>query len=303
MTKKYKLTLLQKRAVVGLLFISPWLLGFLTFYVKSIFMAVKWSFNSIELLDTGGVKFTYVGLDNYIYMLTEHGSFTQTLVNSVFDIGIDIPLIIFFSLLMAILLNQKFKGRTLVRAIFFIPVILNADAIMETINTARQLMVDGVSTVAVDTASSAVNINVDYYFAMFENIGMPPSILDYVVSAVGRINDIITRSGVQIVVFIAALQAVPASMYEVSKIEGATAYETFWKVTFPMVTPLIITNIVYTVVDSFINSDVVNAAYEMAFTNQKWGYSSAMSLISSVIVCAILVIVCGLISRKTFYYN
>ncbi len=303
MTKKHKLTLLQKRAVAGLLFIAPWLLGFILFYVRSIFVAVKWSMNSIELLDSGGVKLTFVGLDNYIYMLTEHGSFTQTLTRSVGDIVIDIPLIIFFSLLMAILLNQKFKGRTLIRAIFFIPVILNADAIMETINTARQLMVNGVSTVAVDTASSGVSINVDYYLAMFENIGMPAGILEYVVSAVGRINDIITRSGVQIVVFIAALQAVPSSMYEVSKIEGATAYETFWKVTFPMVTPLIITNIVYTVVDSFVNSEVVNAAYDMAFTNQKWGYSSAMSLMSTIIVCTILVVVCGLISKKTFYYN
>lgn len=303
MNKNRKLTLMQKRAIVGILFISPWLIGFIWFYLRSIFVAFQWSLNDISVGESGGATLNFVGLQNYYYMLFEHGSFNQTLVESIGDICIDVPLIIFFSLLMAIMLNQEFKGRTLVRAIFFLPVILNADAIMDTINSARSMMVNGVSTVAVDASSSAVSINVDYYMMMFEDIGMPVAILDYVVGAVGRISDIITRSGVQIVVFIAALQAIPPSLYEVSKIEGATAYETFWKITFPMVTPLIITNIVYTVVDSFVNSTVVDTAYDMAFTNQQWGYSSAMSLISTLIVCTILGVVCAIISKRTFYYN
>ena len=106
----------------------------------------------------------------------------------------------------------------------------------------------------------------------------------------------------QIIIFIAALQSVPGALYEVAKIEGATGYETFWKVTFPMVSPLIITNVVYTIVDSFVDSDVVEKAYDMAFVNFDWGVS-AMSLLSSVIVIALLVIVCKLISKKVFYYN
>ena len=121
--------------------------------------------------------------------------------------------------------------------------------------------------------------------------------------AVNRINNIVSASGVQIVIFIAALQSIPSSMYEVAKIEGATGYETFWKVTFPMVMPHIITNIVYTVVDSFISSDVVTLAYNTAFTEFNYGLSSVFSLVSTVVTCAILVLVCGFISRKTFYYN
>ena len=92
-------------------------------------------------------------------------------------------------------------------------------------------------------------------------------------------------------------------MYEVAKIEGATAYETFWKVTFPMVMPHIITNVVYTVVDSFISSDVVTLAYETAFTEFNYGLSSVFSLVSTVVTCLILVLVCGFISKRTFYYN
>ena len=95
----------------------------------------------------------------------------------------------------------------------------------------------------------------------------------------------------------------PGALYEVAKIEGATGYETFWKVTFPMVSPLIITNVVYTIVDSFVDSDVVEKAYDMAFVNFDWGVSVAMSLLSSVIVITLLIIVCKLISKKVFYYN
>jgi ABC-type sugar transport system permease subunit len=238
-----------------------------------------------------------------MYIFTEHGTFNQTLVNSMGEVVIDVPLIIFFSLLMAMILNTKFKGRTLVRAIFFLPVIMNSEAITSAMNLAREMMQTGLSGSSSELLESANSgVNMDYYIALFKTLALPDSILDYIVSAVGRISDIISLSGVQIVIFIAALQSVPSSLYEVAKIEGATTYETFWKVTFPMVMPHIITNIVYTVVDSFTSSDIVSLAYT-EFTQTNYGYSAAMSLVSTVLVCSILGIVCAWISKHTFYYN
>lgn len=303
MKKKKRMTLSQKRAIVGLLFISPWLIGFLLFYLRSLIMSLNFSLSVATILDTGGYETTYVGLKNFTYALSEHGMFSQILTTSIFDL-IDVPLIIFFSLFMAILLTKKFKGRTLVRAIFFLPVIMNSGAIQAALAMSAQMMSGGIaSTTAELNAVGDTTVNVEYYIDMFRMLAMPDVILDFVIGAVGRINSIITASGVQIVIFIAALQAVPSSLYEVAKIEGATGYETFWKVTFPMVTPLIITNIVYTVVDTFVNSEVVELAYDTIFLKQDYGLGSAMSLLSTAIICGILVIVVGLISKKTFYYN
>ena len=148
-----------------------------------------------------------------------------------------------------------------------------------------------------------LGVDVAYFIELFKNLAMPDKLLDYIVAAVARINDIISASGVQIIIFIAALQSIPGSMYEVAKIEGATAYETFWKVTFPMVMPHIITNVVYTVVDNFAQSDVVQLAYDTCFNEINYGLSSTMSFVSTVIVCVILVLVCGFIQKRTFYYN
>lgn len=305
MKKKRKMTLAGKRAICGLLFISPWLIGFILFYVRSLFLAGRFSLSVVSINpESGGYDLAFNGIKNYIYEFAEHANFSQTLVTSLQDILIDVPLIVFFSLLMAMLMNKKFTGRTLIRAIFFIPVIMNSEAIATTIATARAAMMGGLSatsTALSEAASSSVNM--DYYISLFKDLAIPDSLLDYVVGAVGRINDIISSSGVQIVIFIAALQSIPSSLYEVAKIEGATGYETFWKVTFPMVMPHIITNIVYTVVDSFINSDIVTMAYDTAFTNQNWGLSSAMSLTTTVIICLILGLVCGFIQKRTFYYN
>ena len=305
MNKKKKMTLATKRAIVGLLFLSPWIIGFLAFYVRSLIMSIQFSLNTVNI-DTanGGYTLTFNGIKNFIYAFAEHGSFSQTLVLSLQDILIDVPLIVFFSLFMAMLMNKKFRGRTLVRAIFFLPVIMNSEAIISAIDVIRDLMMGGLSATSgamSDAASSGVNM--DYYIALFGELALPDSLLNYIVGAVGRINDIISASGVQIVIFIAALQSIPSSLYEVAKIEGATGYETFWKVTFPMVMPHIITNIVYTVVDSFVNSDIVTMAYETAFLQQNWGLSAAMSLITTVIVCLILGVVCGFIQKRAFYYN
>lgn len=303
--KRKKLSLTTKRSITGYLFILPWLVGFIWFYARSLFMSVQFSFSNLTVNPGGGYTLDFAGLGNYIYAFRVHGSFKQILTTSVGNMLIDVPLITFFSLFMAILLNKNFKGRTLVRAIFFLPVILNSGAIMDAMDLARTMMSGGISSASAEMAQATAGngVSIQYYVQMFASLGLPDQIIEYIMGAVSRISDIINASGVQIIIFIAALQSIPGALYEVAKIEGATAYETFWKVTFPMVMPHIITNVVYTVVDSFADSDVVDLAYETAFTNNNYGLSSVMSLVSTLITCLILILVCRFIQKRTFYYN
>lgn len=310
MKRKRKLTLLQRRKMTGFLFILPWLVGFLIFYVRSIFMAGQFAFSELTMdAVNGGYKLTSVGLENLRYAFRVHGTFKQILTTSVLDMVIDVPLITFFSLFMAILLNKNFKGRTIVRAIFFLPIIMNSGAITAAMDLSAQMMQGGISSQAAEMltsstqASGTLALDIDFFIDTFMSLGLPVTFIGYIIAAVTRINDIIAASGVQIIIFIAALQSIPGSMYEVAKIEGATGYETFWKVTLPMVMPHIITNVVYTIVDSFTESGVVDLAYKTAFSDFNYGLSSVFSLVSTVITCIILVTVCGLIQKRTFYYN
>ena len=204
------------------------------------------------------------------------------------------------------LLNKKFPGRAVVRAIFFLPVILASGAIVDAMAMGEMMMQGGVSGQMQEmeaSASSAIAFDIDYLISMFMNLGLPAKLMNYITSAVGRINDIISMSGVQIVIFIAALQSIPGSLYEVAKIEGATGYETFWKITFPMVMPHIITNVVYTIVDSFEESEILKLADTTTFTKLDYGIGSVMTITSTMITCIILVAVVGFIQKKTFYYN
>ncbi len=302
--KKRRLSLESKRKINGYLFILPWLVGFIVFYVRSLFMTVEFSLSDLQMdVVNGGYNLTWVGLKNFIYAFTAHGSFKQILTSSVLNMVVDIPLIIFFSLFMALLLNRKFKGRTLVRAIFFLPVILNAEAILDAIESATAMVATGVSAASQEVAAESAGIGMAYYIDLFGSLMLPKSVLEYIVGATERITSIISASGVQIVIFIAALQSIPSNLYEVAKMEGATAYETFWKVTLPMITPHIITNIVYTVVDSFVSSDVVTLAYNEAFTNYNYGLSSVFSLVSTLVTCGILLLICGTITKKSSFYN
>lgn len=303
--QKKKRSLSQRRAMKGFIFILQWLIGFIWFYVRSLVMTVQFTFSEMTVNPGGGYSLNFVGVNNFIYAFRAHATYKQVLTTSIGNMLIDVPLITFFSLFMAMLLNRKFKGRTLVRAIFFLPVILNSDAISAAMDLARSMMSGGISNSASELAEAAAGsgVSVEYYIQMFTSLGLPETIIEYISGAVGRISDIINASGVQIIIFIAALQSIPGSMYEVAKIEGATAYETFWKVTFPMVMPHIITNVVYTVVDSFTRSDVVELAYTTAFKYFNYGLSSVFSLVSTIITCLILVIVCRLIQKRTFYYN
>ena len=305
--KKKRLSLMRKRMIAGYLFILPWLEGFIIFYIRSIFQTVQFSFSEMTMdAINGGYTLTPVGWENFRYAFLEHGSFKQTLTSSVMNMLVDVPLITFFSLFMAMILNKKFPGRAIVRAIFFLPVILASGAIVDAIAMGEMMMQGGVSGQMQEmeaSASSAIAFDIDYLISMFMNLGLPAKLLDYITSAVGRINDIISMSGVQIVLFIAALQSIPSSLYEVAKIEGATGYETFWKITFPMVMPHIITNVVYTIVDSFEESEILKLADTTTFDMWNYGLGSVFSLVSTIVTCIILVVVVGFIQKRTFYYN
>jgi len=296
-----------KKKLTGLLFVSPFIIGFVAFYLRSLFLTVQFSLSDITLGQGGlaGYSLSFAGLRHYLFALVEHGTFQQDLTVSILDMMIDVPLIIFLSLFMALLLNQQFKGRTMARAIFFFPVILNSEAIAAAIAMARAMMMGGMNPVSADIvqATSSGSVNIGYYLYMLRELQLPASLLDYVVGAVTRINHIITASGVQLVIFIAALQSISPSLYEVAKIEGATPYETFWKVTFPMVSPLIVTNVVYTVVDSFVRSQVVTLSYRTIFEFHNYSLGSVFSLLSMLVVCLLLLIVSTIISKRAYYHN
>lgn len=302
MKSKKKMTLSRKRSIVGLLFISPWLLGFLTYYANGLFDTVVMAFSDVQKNEAGGFTSVFNGIENFKYAFLEDPEFNQILANSVIDILIDVPLIIFFSLFLAIILNGNFRGRTVFRAILFLPVIMGAGVIVDAIDAAQAVVSGGL-----DAVSGSMTVTQDTGMAQilgaFVEFGVPEKLITYLSQAVERIFTVVRASGVQTIIFIAALQSISSSLYEVAKIEGATAYETFWKVTMPMVSPMILTNVVYTIVDSFTKSDIIAKAEEMAFTSFKYGISSAMSLISTVVVCGLLLIICGLISKKVFYHN
>ncbi len=303
MKKRKKIPLSTKRAAAGFLFCLPWFLGFIWLYARGIFMAGRFSLSELKLAETGGFNLHYVGLQNYHFAFFEDSQFNQLLVAALRDMVIDVPLIIFFSLFVAIILNGKIKGRAIIRAIFFLPVIMNAGAINDALELAKMAASGGVPAVSSEVSGMGSSFNIYYLLSMFIELGMPEKLIMYLSTAITRIYDIIQTSGVQIIIFIAALQAVSGSMYEVAKIEGATAYETFWKVTLPMVSPLILTNVVYTIVDAFGKSEVVERAYTMAFEGQKWGVSAAMSLTATLACSIVLVVVGMLLSKKVFYYN
>lgn len=298
---KMRLTLTRKRSLLGLLFISPWLLGFVFLFAGPLLQSIRFSFNKL-IISPGGYELEYVGWTNFKDALFVDANFNRILTESVLGMGIDVPLILFFSLFSAVLLNQKFRGRALARAIFFLPVILASGAISAA-EASGLINLVGNSSVAEEMGQASSTFNVLSMVRILSQAGFPAGMTDYIIDAVMRIYEIITASGVQILIFLAALQSVPGSMYEVAKIEGATAYESFWKITFPMVSPLILTNVIYTIIDSFADSPVTQTIYQTAFKSQNFGLSASMAWLYTLVVCLILVVIGIVVSRKTFYQN
>ena len=292
------LTLRHKEIIGGFLFISPWLIGIVIFYFYNLWQLGIYSFNEIIIdIAYGGYRLESIGLGNYRHILFEHGRFNRLLWESIVALLWELPLITFFSLFMAILLNRKFALRGMIRVIFFLPVIIATPAIRDMLVAVTGVAITGITP---DAGAAATGIDTRAFVMTLLRFGLPLNVALFLLDAISRLHDVIRMSGVQILIFLAALQSIPSSLYEVSQIEGATAYEAFWKITLPMVSPFILTNIVFTIVNNFADSRVINHAVDVAFP-MHFGMASAMAIVSSLAVMLLLVVVCALVSRKVFY--
>ncbi len=306
--KRRKIASLDKRkARVGWIFVLPFIIGFILVYLPILTDSIWLSLNEMTIVKNGGYTLEFVGFKNYGEALfgTYGTTYIQTLITGIGSLVLEVPAILLFSLFMAILLNQKMMGRAAFRAIFFLPVVL-ATGIMETIENQNILgaymgetsgIDDGSGSSAADSIVSAMDIE-----TLFASMKVGTKLVGYVVDIVNQIYGIVNRSGVQMLIFLAGLQSISPAIYEACKIDGATGWETFWKVTFPMISPMILVNAVYTIIDSFTTESNTVMSYITSITNKVGDeVSTAMSWIYFLIVILILLIVAGVMSMFVFY--
>ena len=266
------------------------------------------SFYELTILNGGGFSLEWIGLENYQYALFKDSSFTETLVKGMKELAFDVPAILLFSLFMAVLLNQKMAGRALFRAIFFIPVILST-GIMESVEGQNILgsYMEDASGVNDGSGSSTANeiVSTMDIERLFSSMKVGQGLVDFVKDMINNIYDIVNRSGVQMLIFLAGLQSISPSIYESAYMEGASSWETFWKITFPMISPMILVNTIYTVIDSFTSSSNTVMSYISSVYNGSNGgntvRATAMSWIYFLVIIAILAVVAGLLSAYVFY--
>ena len=304
--KKRGASLDVKKARAGWLFVLPFIIGFVLLYLPVIYDSIKYSFHDIRILTGGGFKLSWVGFDNYSNALFVDPNFVQKLGQGITQLILDIPAIVIFSLFVAILLNGKIAGRAAFRAIFFIPVLLTTGLIAEidASNTLANYMGDaeGIDTGSGESQVAEI-VSVMDIEALFSNMMIGTELVQYVVNLVNNIFNIINRSGVQMLIFLSGLQSISPAIYESCSIDGASGWETFWKITLPMVSPMILVNAVYTVIDSFTSSSNVVMQYieSQSPTSSGDPLTSAMSWMYFLIVILMIAAVAGLVSAFVFY--
>ena len=299
-------SLTKRKARSGWLFVLPFVIGILVVYLPIILDSICYSFFQISPVAGGGYTLTFKGIEFYKSALVDNTTFTTTLVAGIEQLLVDTPMILIFSLFIAVVLNQRMLGRAAFRAIFFIPVVLST-GLMEAINASDKLsgymgggdgggISDGSGGDGAAEIVSAVDIE-----RLFEGVKIGSELVDYVANAVNSIYNIVNRSGVQMLIFLAGLQGISPSIYEASSIEGATAWETFWKITFPMISPMILVNAIYTIIDSFTSQSNVVMKYIATIYENAQEVATAMSWIYFTVIMAIIGLFVLIASSFVFY--
>ena len=285
---KLRLTLRQRQSINGFLFILPWMVGFLVFVARPFAHSIRLAFSKVDMM--AGFRLSFVGWDNFNEAFFIDERFVPILVTVIQRNLVDVPIILTFSLFTAFLVHQKIRGVTLFRAIFFLPVVI-----------ASGLVVQRLFQQDVGSIEAVIGLDIPTLVYMY----LPARFADIVIDVMNRLTLILWRSGIQILLFIAGFQGISPTLYEASRIDGATDWEIFWKITLPMLSPIIIVNTIYTIVDGFtdIFNPMVNFLRTVAFSGSfRLGYAAALGWIYFILIF-ILIGTVFISSRKWVYYG
>lgn len=283
--------LIYTRNLYGYTFVLPWIIGLLLFFIVPIAKSVIYAFSKVEIGSKGLVT-DFIGIENIRYMLLEDAHYTNNLRDSVISMLTSLPIIASLSLILAVILNQNFKGRLFARAIFFLPVII-ANSV--TMNVMRSEYVQ----VPLFTVSSGAQYNygglIDFN-SILSQLNMPNSITNLFSGYLENVFNLIWSCGVQTILFLAGLQSITKQLYEVSRIEGASRWEEFWFIEIPMLRHVLLLVLIYTMIELFVamDSPVMEQIYSSMYNSQiydkssamLWGYFIIIGIIMSLILLA-----------------
>ena len=305
MPKRQKHSLERKQSRYGYLFTLPIILGFALMYIPVIVQSLIYSFSSITYQQGKGMVTEWIGTANYETALQANdATFMSTVINSTLALIPQIFVILIFAFFMANILNQNFRGRTPARVIFFIPVIMSTGVISYFDSLGS--FVDTYSKQGkLDVGSAGVSFDYSQIQQIVSSSLGSSELSEVVMAAVDGIYGIITSAGVQMLVFLSGLQSISPNMYEAAKVEGATGWEIFWKISFPMISPLILVNLMYTVIDLFLKSDNKAIAYinEALQSSSRYAEASALSWIYTIVILLFVGIALLLVKKFVVYQD
>lgn len=274
----------------GHMFTLPWLIGIIIFFIIPLVQSVWYSFAKISVVENG-IETKFIGLDNYKQIIQADPNYTKWLSSGITSFFYTLPLIILVSMVLAMLLNQKFVGRLFFRALYFLPVIIASGVVMTLVfqTTSSDMGSMGVS----DTYTSNM-FSVDDIIGWLQVDG---KVAEYVILVINKIFDLVWQSGIQTVLFLAGLQSIPSSLYEASRVEGATKWEEFWFITFPMLSQVTLLVAVFTMVEIMTNtrSSIISNIYKMM--------SSGIYDETSAMIWFYFLVGGGLMALVLFLYN
>lgn len=262
---------------VGWSFLALWAFGFLVFTMIPMFTSLYYSLSDV-VLDGEGIKVTFVGFDNYriVFSSSEGFNFLRSVGDFAIEILFKVPIITVFAIIIAVLLNQKIKGKGFFRAIYFLPVIIASGPVI------NQLIYQGAATVPIVEEMGIIDL-INNTFS--EGLARPIS------SIFSELVVILWFSGVQILLFIAALQKIDRSIYEAAMIDGAGPWESFWKITVPGLSQMVLVSIVFTIINLATfseNEAILHIKNNMFALETGFGFSSAIAWLYFIALVIIL---------------
>lgn len=296
MLRNKRPSLEAKRAKVGYLFTLPFIIGAVVAVIYPIIVSVIYSFGEITA-NPGGYTIDFVGFENYNQIFNVDPTFKRILLNTLKSTALNVPVVIIFSFFLASVLNTEFKGRGLARTVLFLPMILNSNIVKGILSA------DAVMDAMADKSSASTAQIYGAFEAFLSELDIGIGITDLLVSSVNNISNILAMSVIPIIIILAGLQSVSKSVYEASYVEGATKWEVFWKISLPIVSPMILVSVIYCIIDSFTSVDnaVIAKVKTVSFSNLDFGVGSAMAWSYLLIVLAIVLIVYLFVNKFVSY--